>query len=74
MRHNDIRNVLNKRPFQRLKLSTSDGNLVEISHPDQVMISPSSLAIGLNMRGDRAVDDFLFVSCNHIVSVEEMSA
>ncbi len=46
MRPDDIRNFLNKRPFQPFRITLTDGRSYEVRHPELVMVGRSSIVIG----------------------------
>ena len=52
MRPDDIRNFLNRRPFQPFRITLTDGRNYEVRHPELVMVGRSSIVIGLPAPGE----------------------
>lgn len=65
---------LNRDPFIPLRLHLSDGRKVEITNPDEAMISNLSVYL-FKVRRDRRhlADETQLVSLRHIVSVEQLT-
>ena len=81
MRSEDLKRILKKEPFAPIQLGLSDGRRVLIRHPDQIVISPRHVYIGLTAvsrrgtpktpaDGDTLPVEFLWLDPVHIVSVE----
>ncbi len=68
----DMREFLQKKPFQPFRLTLTDGRTYEVRHPEMVMVGRSAVAIGLPAPNDpRPVYDRLVtVSLLHIMQVE----
>ena len=47
MRPEDIREFLQKKPFQPFRLTLTDGRTYEVRHPEMAMVGRSAVAIGL---------------------------
>ncbi len=47
MRPEDIRDFLQRKPFQPFRLTLTDGRTYEVRHPEMAMVGRSSVAIGL---------------------------
>jgi hypothetical protein len=72
MRPDDIRNFLDKRPFQPFRITLTDGRSYEVRHPELVMIGRSSIVIGLPAaeESEPVFDRFVTVSLIHIMQIE----
>lgn len=72
MRPEDVRQYLERRPFQPLRLTLTDGRTYDVYHPDLLMVGRSSLTIGLPRPGDSrpVYDRIVTVSLLHVMQVE----
>ncbi len=72
MRPDDIRDFLQKRPFQPFRLTLTDGRTYEVRHPELAMVGRSIVAIGVPAANDpRPVFDRLVtVSLLHVMQIE----
>ena len=75
MRPEDIREFLQRRPFQPFRITLTDGRSYEIRHPELAMVGRSVLIIGWPAPGDSSpiFDRFVWVSLLHIMQVEPTS-
>ncbi len=71
----DIVNLLQKRPFQPFRLRLSDETVYEIRHPELVLVTPSSVIVGVPAKDakPRAVGDYVIVSLYHVVKLEPLA-
>ena len=72
MRSEDIRDFLQRKPFQPFRLTLTDGRTYEVRHPEMAMVGRSSVAIGLPAANDPepVFDRLVTVSLLHIMQVE----
>ncbi len=72
MRPEDIRNFLNKRPFQPFRITLTDGRSYEVRHPELVMVGRSAIVIGLPApeESEPVFDRLVTVSLIHIMQIE----
>ncbi len=72
MRPEDIRDFLQKRPFQPFRLTLTDGRTYEVRHPELAMVGRSIVAIGVPAANDPSpvFDRLVTVSLLHIMQVE----
>ena len=68
MTPDDIRPLLNARPFERFYLNVSDGSSYDVADPDQVTF-PSDTVLQYEAKGRRTL-----VALAHVVSVTFPSA
>jgi hypothetical protein len=69
----EVTDLLNVDPFQPLRLHISDGKIYEIIHPDQVLVTPTMLIIGVG-RGavqghDRIVARVEHCALSHVTRI-----
>lgn len=75
MRAEDVKRLLQTRPFSPLKIFMSDGTTFEITHPDMAIVTRSWITVGIE---DRTGDSDLGIAdrearCSllHIVRIED---
>jgi hypothetical protein len=69
-----FREMLNRRPFQPVKLTLSSGQAFEIRHPEMAMLTRTSLLIGTDVAEDGIPAEFKIVSLLHVASMEPLSS
>lgn len=68
-----IRAMLTRRPFEPLRVKTSNGEIFEIRHPEMAMLARSALVV-LHPEADGGPSDNVeYVSYLHISSVETLA-
>ena len=72
MRPDDIRNFLNRRPFQPIRITLTDGRSYQVRHPELVMVGRSVIVIGFPAadESEPVFDRFVWVSLIHIMQIE----
>jgi hypothetical protein len=72
MRSEDIREFLQRKPFQPFRLTLTDGRTYEIRHPELAMVGRSSVAIGVPAPNDPnpVYDRLVTISLLHIMQIE----
>jgi len=82
MDRSDLHEVLHNQPFVPLEVGLTDGRVVTVRHPDQVMNTRRNAVLGLTQikdhrhrlrtpaNDDRLVKDWLMVDLLHGVSAE----
>jgi hypothetical protein len=72
MRPEDIRELLQHKPFQPFRLTLTDGRMYEVRHPEMAMVGRSAVAIGLPASNDPTpiYDRLVTVSLLHIMQIE----
>ena len=63
---------LRQRPFQPFRLHVTNGAVHLIRHPDQMLVSPSYVIIGVPLHEDsgQEISEAVTVALIHIVSIE----
>ncbi len=74
MRPSDIRQFLDKRPFQPFRVTLTDDRTYEVRHPEMVMVGRSAIAIGLPApdESEPVYDRMVTVSLIHIMQIEPL--
>jgi len=73
MRPEELRGLLNRRPFVPIRLYLSDGTTHDIKHPEMWVLARSFIEIGLEEReGSGIADRVVYCSLLHIVRVENL--
>jgi len=71
MRVEDLKKVLDRRPFEPLRIHISSGDHLDVRHPEMVILSRSMIFIAIKfVRG--IVHDFAWYSLIHVVKVEPL--
>jgi hypothetical protein len=68
MRTEDVRQYLDRRPFQHIRLHLSSGAFFDIRQPRMAEVSRSTLTVGLELEGDK--QRFVVISLMHIFWLE----
>jgi hypothetical protein len=64
---------ISRRPFEPLRVKTSNGEVFEIRHPERVMLARSAMVI-LHANGDDSPSDKVeYVSYLHVASIETLA-
>jgi len=76
MRPEDIRQFLQRRPFQPFRVTLTDGRIYDVRHPELAMVGRSTIAIGVPAPEDPApvYDRLVTVSLLHIMQIEPHGA
>jgi hypothetical protein len=73
MRPEELKELLNARPFVPLRIQLTDGRQFEIYHPDRVLVLRGRVDIGVAPDpGSEILDHVERCSLLHIVRVEEI--
>jgi hypothetical protein len=74
MRAEELRQLLDRRPFVPVRLYFSDGTAYDIRHPEMAFLTRSTVEIGLSEReGVRIADRVIYCTLLHIVRVEDLN-
>jgi hypothetical protein len=73
MRYDDIREVLDERPFKPFRLFMSDGKTFAILHPEFVLLLKSRLLVGVPSETPEGVPEHVqHCALLHIVRTQEL--
>ena len=71
----DVQARLRKKPFQPLRIITSEGQQLDIRRPDLVLVGRYDLSIGFPCRDNPSVyDGMTRVDLVHVVALEDLPA
>jgi len=72
MRADELRKILDRRPFEPVRLHISSGQYVDVKHPEMAIVSRSLVAVGVD--GSRGVADYLvYYNLLHVVKIEPLN-
>ncbi len=74
MSRDDVLRMLRQQPFQPFRLRLSNGIVHEVSHPEMVLATPSSVIVGMPAQDAPlpAVSDYVIVSLLHVAQLEPL--
>ncbi|MGD0897774.1 MAG: hypothetical protein ABR915_08040 [Thermoguttaceae bacterium] len=74
MRPEDIRQFLQRRPFQPFRMTLTDGRTYEVRHPELAMAGRSTVAIGIPApdEAEPVYDRLVTVSLLHVMQIEPL--
>jgi len=73
MRPEDIRKLLNKRPFAPSRIHMTDGQAFEIRHPDNVLVLRTRVVVGVPADTSTGIPDRAeHCALLHVVRIEEL--
>ena len=74
MRPEDLREFVQKRPFQPFRITLTDGRTYEVHHPELAMVGRSAVAVGLMRPNEPELvyDRLITISLLHIMEVESL--
>lgn len=64
--------MLARRPFEPMRIKTSNGEVFEVRHPEMAMLARSALAIAHPDANGEPSDKVEYISYLHISSVESL--
>ena len=75
MRPDDVLQMLRSKPFQPFRISLSDGNQYEVRHPDNAIVSRSTVLVGVpGPRGpDGPAERVVTCALMHITRMEVLN-
>ncbi len=76
MRPEDIREFLQRRPFQPFRLTLTDGRSYDVRHPELAMVGRSTVIVGLPAPGEAepVFDRAVTVSLLHIMQMQPVES
>lgn len=74
MSHTDILSQLEAVPFRPFRIHVSDGKSFEITHPDQVIVTPYKLIVGVGETRGHYAQHIEHCSLAHVTRLEETPA
>ena len=73
MRANEMRALLDRRPFVPIRLHVSSGQTVDIKHPEMAIVTRSLVFVGVTDSDDRVADYGVFYNLLHVVKIEPLN-
>jgi hypothetical protein len=73
VRANEFMHLLKRKPFIPVRIHMTDGEVYDIFHPDNILVTHSYASIGRGAEPDGVVDRVDHCSLIHIVRIEELS-
>ncbi|MFQ5805198.1 MAG: hypothetical protein ACE5I3_01970 [Phycisphaerae bacterium] len=71
MRAEELREILDRRPFKPVRLHISGGQAVDITHPEAAIVTRSLVAVGLG--GPGVHEAVIHYNLLHIVKIEPLN-
>jgi hypothetical protein len=73
MRPEELRTLLQRRPFVPIRLHSTDGTTYDIRHPEMALLTRSTVEIGLETaEGSLIADRVVYCSLFHVVRVDNL--
>jgi hypothetical protein len=74
MRPEELRTLLQRRPFVPIRLHFTDGSAYDIKHPEMALLTRSTIEIGLeDQEGSLIADRLVYCGLVHVVRVENLN-
>ncbi len=67
-----MRALLDRRPFEPIRLHISSGQTVVIKHPEMALVTRSLVVVGVTRSDDRVADYAVHYNLLHIVKIEPL--
>lgn len=68
-----IRTLLSRRPFEPMRIKTSNGEVFEVRHPEMALLAKSAMAIVHPDADGSPSDKVEYISYLHIASIETLT-
>ena len=73
MRADELRKLLDRRPFEPIRLHISSGQTVDIKHPELAFVTRSLVVVGVTESDDERVADYaVHYNLLHVVKIEPL--
>ncbi len=74
MRPDELRQILDRRPFEPIRLHISSGQTVDIKQPEMAIVTRSLVLVGVRESDERGVADYAaHYNLLHIVKIEPLN-
>lgn len=73
MRAEESRKILDRRPFEPVRIRISSGQYVDVRHPEMAIVSRSLVAVGVEPRNGVA-EHMVWYNLLHIAKIEPFDA
>lgn len=68
-----IRTLLSRRPFEPMRIKTSNGDVFEVRHPEMALLAKSAMAVVHPDADGSPSDKVEYISYLHIASIETLT-
>ena len=68
-----MRKLLDRRPFEPMRLHISSGQAVDIKHPEMALVTRSLVFVGVTDSDERVADYGVFYNLLHVVKIEPLN-
>jgi hypothetical protein len=72
MRAEELKEIIDVRPFTPIRLHMSNGEHVDITHPDAAVVARTIVVIGLGVNAKGIADRTTWFNLLHIVKIEQL--
>ena len=72
MRPEELKEILDRRPFHPIRLHMSTGEAVDVKHPDAAIVARTTVVVGLGMNPEGIADRTTWYNLLHIVKIERI--
>ena len=72
MRADEMRALLDRRPFEPIRLHISSGQTVDIKHPEMAFVTRSLVVVGVTESDERVADYAVHYNLLHVVKIEPL--
>ena len=73
MRAEELRALLDRRPFEPIRLHISSGQTVDIKHPEMALVTRSLVVVGVADSDERVADYAVHYNLLHVVKIEPLT-
>ena len=73
MRPEELKEIIDRRPFQPIRLHMSNGETVDIAHPDAAVVARTLVVVGLGVNAKGIADRTTWFNLLHIVKLEQLN-
>lgn len=72
MRAAEMRQILDRRPFEPIRIHISSGQYVDVRHPEMALVSRSLIAVGVKPANGVA-EHMVWYNLLHVVKIEPLN-
>ena len=72
MRTDELRVLLDRRPFEPIRLHITSGQTVDIKHPEMALVTRSLVVVGVTDSDARVADYAIHYNLLHVVKIEPL--
>ncbi|HZW09878.1 MAG TPA: hypothetical protein VFF69_08235 [Phycisphaerales bacterium] len=73
MRPDEMKSILDQRPFVPVRLHMTNGETVDVTHPEAAVVTKSAVFLGTGIDERGVADRIIWYNLVHIVKVEQLS-